>query len=116
MSIDWPAFTPYSATVGGLLIGLATAIFFLGTGRIAGISGIVGGLLSPKRGDISWRLLFVGGLLSAPWVWRLFAPLPAMEIDSSWPILCCTGRATKHRHSARLHGPSATRLFFFERC
>ena len=91
MSIDWPTFTPYSATVGGLVIGLATAIFFLGAGRIAGISGIVGGLLSPKRGDISWRLLFVGGLLAAPLVWRLFAPLPEMEIDSGWPVVVIAG-------------------------
>ncbi len=91
MSIDWPTFTPYSATVGGLVIGLATAIFFLGAGRIAGISGIVGGLLSPQRGDVSWRLLFVGGLLMAPWIWRVVAPLPEMEIASSSPLVMIAG-------------------------
>ncbi len=91
MSLDWPAFTPFSATAGGLLIGLAVAILVLGTGRIAGISGIVGGMLAPKRGDISWRLLFVGGLLLAPWVWRVVAPLPEIAIDASWPVIVIAG-------------------------
>ncbi len=91
MSADWPSFTPYSATAGGLLIGLATAILVLGTGRIAGISGIVGGLLAPKRGDISWRLLFVAGLLFAPWMWRLVEPLPEIAIDASWPVIVIAG-------------------------
>ena len=91
MSLDWPAFTPFSATAGGLLIGLATAILVLGNGRIAGISGIVGGLLSPKRGDISWRLLFVCGLLLAPWIWRVVVPLPEMVIGSSWPVIVVAG-------------------------
>ena len=91
MNIDWPSFTPFNATAGGLLIGLAAAIFVLGAGRVAGISGIVGGLMSPKRGDISWRLLFAGGLLLAPWVWRVIAPLPEIEIATSWPVIAIAG-------------------------
>ena len=91
MSIDWSSFTPFSATAGGLLIGLAAAIFVLGAGRVAGISGIVGGLLSPQRGDISWRLLFVGGLLLSPWLWRVIAPLPEIEIAASWPVIAIAG-------------------------
>lgn len=91
MSIDWTSFTPLTATAGGLVIGLAAAMFILGIGRIAGISGIVGGLLSPARGDISWRVLFVAGLLLAPWVWRFAAPLPDIRIDASGPLLIVAG-------------------------
>ena len=66
MHIDWVAFTPYSSLVGGLLIGLAAAFFLLSNGRIAGISGIVGGLLRPVHRDIAWRVSFIGGLVAAP--------------------------------------------------
>ena len=51
MHIDWNSFTPWSALAGGALIGLAAALFLLLNGRIAGISGVLGGLLVPKRGD-----------------------------------------------------------------
>lgn len=57
--------TPYSALAGGALIGLAASLLLIASGRIAGISGIVGGLLVPKVGDRAWRLLFVIGLLGA---------------------------------------------------
>jgi uncharacterized membrane protein YedE/YeeE len=66
MSIDWTHFTPWSSLAGGLLIGLAAAMLVLLSGRIAGVSGIVGGLIALRRGDIAWRLAFVGGLLVAP--------------------------------------------------
>jgi uncharacterized protein len=56
-------FTPVSGLVGGLLIGLAVALMLLLNGRIAGVSGIVGGLVNPKGGDTAWRLAFVAGLL-----------------------------------------------------
>ena len=61
----FPDAMPFEGFVGGLLIGLAAAIMLLGSGRIAGISGIFGGLLSPKPGDIAWRIAFVVGLLGA---------------------------------------------------
>src|SRR5688500_3147803 len=64
MHIDWNAFTPGSALAGGVLIGVAAVMFALLVGRIAGISGIVGGLLRPARGDIAWRLAFIGGLVA----------------------------------------------------
>ncbi len=57
-------FTPISATMGGLLIGLSATMLLLLQGRIAGISGIIGGLLPPKSNDSSWRLLFVIGLVA----------------------------------------------------
>ena len=89
MTIDWTAFTPWNALIGGLVIGLATALFILGNGRVAGIAGIVasplrallaGGSLVPER----TRLLFIGGLLIAPWLWSLVAPLPSMQVDVGW--------------------------------
>ena len=59
-------FTPYSAAIGGFLIGLAAVMFMAVNGRIAGISGIVAGALLPVRGDVAWRLAFIAGLFIAP--------------------------------------------------
>ena len=78
MSIDWLHFTPWTALAGGAVIGLAAAAFILLSGRIAGISGILGGLLRPARGDIAWRLAFLAGLVGAPLVYGLVADLPAV--------------------------------------
>ena len=91
MTIDWQAFTPWSALAGGALIGLAAALFLLLNGRIAGISGILGGLVSPRPGDIAWRVAFIGGLLVAPTAWALFSALPATTIDASYPMLIVAG-------------------------
>lgn len=91
MSIDWNAFTPWSALAGGALIGLAAAIFLLVNGRIAGISGILGGLLVPKSGDIAWRVAFLVGMLVAPTAWLLVAALPEAQIDASYPMLVVAG-------------------------
>ena len=77
MAIAWNEFTPWSALAGGALIGLAAAMFVLLNGRIAGISGIVGGSLRPLRGDVAWRAAFVIGLIGAPFVYAAFATLPA---------------------------------------
>ena len=91
MTIDWQAFTPWSALAGGVLIGAAAAMFVLLNGRIAGISGIVGGLLRPVRGDVSWRLAFVAGLVAAPALYALFAALPALRIDAHYGALIVAG-------------------------
>ena len=91
MLIDWANFTPMTALIGGLIIGLAAAMFVLLNGRIAGISGIVGGLLKPKSGDIAWRLLFIAGLLIAPLVYGFFAALPHITIDANFPMLTAAG-------------------------
>ena len=86
MTIAWQLFTPWHALAGGLLIGAASVIYILGSGRVAGIAGIVasplrawlsGSSLRPERS----RLLFIAGLLAAPWAWRLFAPLPVATLD-----------------------------------
>jgi uncharacterized membrane protein YedE/YeeE len=91
MTIDWPHFTPWSALAGGALIGLAAAMFVLLNGRIAGISGVLGGLLNPTRGDIGWRIAFVAGLMGAPLAYRLFDALPVPQIDAGTGALVLAG-------------------------
>lgn len=94
MLIDWNNFTPWSALAGGALIGLAAAIFVLFNGRIAGISGIIGGLIKPRLHDTSWRIAFIAGLVFAPLIWQLFAALPNIQIDSSTSLLIAAGLIT----------------------
>ena len=91
MSIDWNVFTPWHALAGGALIGVSAGIFVLLNGRIAGISGIVGGLLRPVRGDMAWRVAFVLGLIGAPWVAGLFFQLPALQIDAGFGPVVVAG-------------------------
>ena len=92
MQIDWLAFTPGPALLGGILLGIAAALFALLHGRILGISGIVSGLLSPKVGDISWRLMLVLGILSAPlWAIFLFGIHTMTVIDADWSAIIIAG-------------------------
>jgi hypothetical protein len=91
MSIDWNAFTPWSALAGGVLIGIAAAMFVLLNGRIAGISGVLGGLLKPVPGDVAWRAAFVIGLIGAPLVYLLFSALPRPQIDAGFGALVAAG-------------------------
>lgn len=91
MNIDWTAFTPWASLGGGALIGLAAALFLLLNGRIAGISGIVGPLLRPRRGDLAWRLAFVAGLLAAPTFYALVASVPLAHIDAAPSVLIGAG-------------------------
>lgn len=91
MTIAWTSFTPWLSLAGGLLIGLAVAMLLLFDGRIAGISGIVGGLLRPARGDVGWRTAFVAGLVVAPLAWRFFAALPRLHVAATTPLLVVAG-------------------------
>ena len=91
MTVNWTDFTPWTALGGGLLIGLAAAMFVLFNGRIAGISGIIGGLLRPAPGERGWRIAFLLGLVAAPLVYALAAPLPAMRIDAGTGTLIAAG-------------------------
>jgi uncharacterized protein len=85
-------FTPISGLVGGLLIGLAVALALLLNGRIAGISGIVGGLVSPKAGDTGWRVAFVAGLLAGPLAYILVAGgPPPVDVLASPPAILIGG-------------------------
>ncbi|MEQ1743056.1 MAG: YeeE/YedE family protein [Candidatus Nitrotoga sp.] len=91
MTIDWANFTPWLSLAGGVLIGLATAMFLLLNGRIAGISGILGGLLRPTKGDIGWRIAFVAGLIFSPIAFSVAAPLPTVQIDADAASLIMAG-------------------------
>jgi uncharacterized membrane protein YedE/YeeE len=91
MTIDWNAFTPWTAAIGGVVIGLATALFVLVNGRVAGISGIVGGALRPRAGDVAWRLAFIGGLMLAPLAYATFGGQTVATIDARYPILIVAG-------------------------
>ena len=97
MSIDWPNFTPWAALGGGLLIGLASLLLLFGTGRIAGIAGIVGaacnallGERQARSGQAS-RWAFIAGLLLSPWVWWLVGKPPVGTPDVSFGMLVVAG-------------------------
>ncbi len=75
MNIDWAHFTPYASLTGGIILGLASAMFILLNGRILGISGILGGLMPPKLGDTWWRIAFLLGLFAAPTVFHAVMPV-----------------------------------------
>ncbi|NEX60986.1 YeeE/YedE family protein [Noviherbaspirillum galbum] len=91
MTIDWTSFTPWMSLTGGMLIGLAAVVFLLFNGRIAGISGILGGLLNPTPGDIAWRIAFVAGLVISPFVFALASPLPEARVDAGYATLLVAG-------------------------
>ena len=67
-------FTPLASLCGGILIGLSASLLLLCNGKIAGVSGIVGGLLSPTHNDTAWRVLFVVGLFAGGLLFNLFSP------------------------------------------
>jgi uncharacterized membrane protein YedE/YeeE len=91
MTIDWNAFTPSFALAGGLLIGVAAAMFVLLNGRIAGISGVLGGLLRPAKGDVAWRVAFIGGLVVAPVLFMLLGGQFTGRIESGFGALIAAG-------------------------
>ena len=75
MTIDWMHFTPWASLTGGLMLGVASAMFILLNGRILGISGILGGLMPPKVGDTWWRVAFLLGMFAAPTVFHAVMPV-----------------------------------------
>jgi hypothetical protein len=91
MSIDWSHFTPWASLGGGILIGIAAALLILLNGRIAGVSGILGGLLAPRRGEIVWRLAFIGGLFAAPLAMALLGETPLRRIGAGFGTLVVAG-------------------------
>lgn len=91
MTVDWNSFTPWASLAGGVLIGISAAMFALLNGRVAGVSGVLGGLLRPGRGDVAWRVAFVAGLLAAPLAYGLLADLPGPRIDAGWSVLVVAG-------------------------
>lgn len=91
MVIDWVNFTPWSAAIGGVLIGLAVALLLVFNGRIAGISGILAGILKPIKGDTAWKIAFVLGIIVAPLLFTFFVYSPEVKITTSIPVLIVAG-------------------------
>jgi uncharacterized membrane protein YedE/YeeE len=91
LTVDLLAFTPWTALAGGVLIGLAAAMFMLVIGRPAGISGIVGGLLKLNLPDLGWQAAFVAGLVVAPTLYGAFVYLPSLKIEASYGTLIVAG-------------------------
>ena len=91
MQIDWASFTPWSALAGGALIGIAVALLLLATGRTAGVSGIVAGILKPNPGDLAWRIAFVAGMVLAPLIYAMITALPPLQIAAGYPTLVVGG-------------------------
>ena len=91
MMIDWAQFTPWASLAGGVLIGIAAALLVLLNGRIAGVSGIVGGLLRPAPGDAAWRVAFILGLLLAPVAVALYSRQPFPRIEAGFGTLVVAG-------------------------
>ena len=91
MNLDWAHFTPWSSLTGGIVLGIASALFILINGRILGISGILGGLLPPKVGDTTWRIAFLLGMFAAPTVFHAVVPaeyITAPRIEATeWMIV-----------------------------
>ena len=98
MTIDWTHFTPWTSLAGGVLIGLAAAMLVLLNGRIAGISGIVGGLVAARRGDTAWRVAFVLGLFAAPLLMLLYATAPRIDAGAGTLVVAglLVGRCTSY--------------------
>jgi uncharacterized membrane protein YedE/YeeE len=91
MLIDFAHFTPGLSFTGGLMIGAAAAVLVLFNGRIAGISGILGGLLSLPRRDIAWRVAFLAGLVGAPLVASLLGRPAMADIQAGWGDILAAG-------------------------
>ena len=94
MSIDWTNFTPWASLSGGILLGVASALFILLNGRVLGISGILGGLLKPRSGDAGWRIAFLLGMLAAPLAYGRRAPegfAQAPRIDAGYGAIVAAG-------------------------
>jgi len=89
--IDWAHFTPWSSLAGGIVIGAAAAMLVLLNGRIAGVAGILGGVLRPAGGDMAWRLAFIIGLLVAPALVGLLAEPAPPTIEAGYPVLLAAG-------------------------
>jgi len=91
MQIDWIHFTPVTSLAGGVLIGIAAAALLLINGRILGVSGILGGIVWPRAGDLGWRLAFVVGIVVSPSALKLVTSATPPVIDTSIATLVASG-------------------------
>ena len=95
MTIDWNNFTPWTSLAGGILLGIAAALFILLNGRVLGVSGILGGLFSGlpggAKGDAGWRISFLAGILVAPLVGTFLLGPSVPRIEAGWTALVIAG-------------------------
>lgn len=91
IAIDWNSFTPWSALLGGALIGLAASILALFNGRVFGISGLLSGTWSGAAGDKAWRWMALLGLAAAPWVYRLAGETVPVVQSQPWVWVVVAG-------------------------
>ncbi|GHC55377.1 hypothetical protein GCM10010096_30380 [Alcaligenes pakistanensis] len=91
IAIDWNSFTPWSALLGGALIGLAASILVLFNGRVFGISGLLSGTWSGAAGDKAWRWMALLGLAAAPWVYRLAGETVPVVQSQPWVWVVVAG-------------------------
>lgn len=94
ITIDWSHFTPWASLIGGILIGLASVMLLAFRGRIAGISGILGGVMqfdNAPKGHFAWRIAFLLGLVLSSVFYGLVAPVPASQIHSSYVTIIVAG-------------------------
>lgn len=91
MLIDWEHFTPWASLFGGLIIGLGTSLLLLVNAKIAGISGILGGMLRLPTGDTAWRMLFLLGMIVAPVAYHFAIEAPQIHIESGWLVTIIAG-------------------------
>ena len=91
MMMDWQHATPLASLAGGVLIGLAAALLLIMNGRIAGISGILGGILKTSFKDNAWRVCFLVGLVASPLVYAFWSPLPEMQVTTETGLLISAG-------------------------
>lgn len=84
-------FTPTASLLGGLLLGASASLLALFYGKILGISGIIGGVLNQKRGDILWRAVLISGIILSPVIYSFFFQIKNPEINTPWFTLAIAG-------------------------
>ncbi|MBV8660314.1 MAG: YeeE/YedE family protein [Burkholderiales bacterium] len=91
MELDVAHFSPITALAGGIFVGVAATGFAWVLGRVMGVSGIIGGLLSASPGDRAWRWAFLIGLAAAPWVWIALVGHPYVDVEAGHGRLLVAG-------------------------
>lgn len=94
MTIDFAHFTPWTSLAGGVLLGISAALLILLNGRVLGISGILGGLLTPRAQDAGWRVALLLGMFASPLVMGWLAPaglIATPRIDAGFGLVVLAG-------------------------
>lgn len=91
MLFDWQNMTIISSLTGGILIGAAAVVLIIFNGKVAGVSGVLGGLITAPAKDRSWRIAFILGLVLAPALWQLVIALPNIQVSTNTPLIIIAG-------------------------